>query len=743
MSMIHYFYFICLSLFTCLLPILFSFTFYFTDDYQTQYLPTYIEIGRILSNGEFPLVTTNSWMGGGILKEYQYAIFNPICLFVYFVIYKLNTLNIEYDTIAIFFPVFHLILTSLGIFILCRFLKINLFASYFAGLSILHSGYLVFFVNTSWVGMLIGIPYLIFAIIAFLKCETKEGVFFSIICTYLVITSGFPQNDILLGIVCIICMYFFYKENKKGVSVVILFSFCIGCLLGSVSILPLIEFMPFSGRSGMEGNMLQGRIEHLLASGLLSFRPLIKTFYGDWEIIKTPIQYISWFSPIVIVLYAANRDSVKTNNIIKAFILLTVLMAVLYILPLPTYIRWSFRFIPGFHISLIILSILIITYVQNWDKFLSKNVIKSYCFLMFMLGINSYRKSTPSTIVFLFIILFIFYMIRNIIIKNNNGFFWVQRFSALIKKININEQKAWIFITIVSTFFFIFMLFFAKPLLPNFKPSKEYITHNYLQHQKNDSILYIMPIKDQITAESYHKYYIYGSTNLYNHYKAINGYSPFSFKNIDVLCTLTWNGKLYDVKLCLNNIFEIKEPYQLALIELMGVNKIIIPPKYINMVDQIKTNNWFISYQNNEVVVYENKINKFPNCDSNAVIGCEKIFGYIPNGLNIYNVKFQENKVTFNFVTNETYKEIPILLERSFLPGYFYQINKGIEQEAITVFDIIPGVVIPKQQKGFIEIYYDPKSLRYGYVFFIIAILLSMLLIYQRNNIELFFNKKR
>src|SRR5262245_20939889 len=53
---------------------------FFMDDFQAQHLPALITIGRLLRRGEFPLLTPTTWIGGNLVGEYQYAIFNPFVL---------------------------------------------------------------------------------------------------------------------------------------------------------------------------------------------------------------------------------------------------------------------------------------------------------------------------------------------------------------------------------------------------------------------------------------------------------------------------------------------------------------------------------------------------------------------------------------------------------------------------------------------------------------------------------------
>ena len=47
------------------------------DDYVLQYLPGFVDIGKSLMKGEFPLLSGSNSFGGLYAAEYQYGIFSP------------------------------------------------------------------------------------------------------------------------------------------------------------------------------------------------------------------------------------------------------------------------------------------------------------------------------------------------------------------------------------------------------------------------------------------------------------------------------------------------------------------------------------------------------------------------------------------------------------------------------------------------------------------------------------------
>src|SRR5450432_1542671 len=58
--------------------------FFWTDDNQIGTLPILADIARAWSHGEFPLLSSSSWVSGNLAGEYQagtFSIFHNLCVF--------------------------------------------------------------------------------------------------------------------------------------------------------------------------------------------------------------------------------------------------------------------------------------------------------------------------------------------------------------------------------------------------------------------------------------------------------------------------------------------------------------------------------------------------------------------------------------------------------------------------------------------------------------------------------------
>ena len=53
---------------------------FWLDDFQSQYLPAYVDVARAVRGGELPLVSPWSWFGGNLAGEYQYGLFSAFLL---------------------------------------------------------------------------------------------------------------------------------------------------------------------------------------------------------------------------------------------------------------------------------------------------------------------------------------------------------------------------------------------------------------------------------------------------------------------------------------------------------------------------------------------------------------------------------------------------------------------------------------------------------------------------------------
>ncbi len=99
-----------------IIPRLFNPTFYYWDDMMQSFLPLWRHMGEEIRSGRFPLMEPGGWVGGNIVAEVGYGIFNPVNI-----VNSVIVSNFENLSLASYFIIVQFIaLLAFGTFMLAR-----------------------------------------------------------------------------------------------------------------------------------------------------------------------------------------------------------------------------------------------------------------------------------------------------------------------------------------------------------------------------------------------------------------------------------------------------------------------------------------------------------------------------------------------------------------------------------------------------------------------------------------------
>ena len=718
----HYVILFFLATLTALLPLFFNSFFYFRDDFQSYYMPFFEEAGRILSTGEFPLLTSRSWFGGSILAEYQWAIFNPISLMLYLIFYKAQ---LPLEQAGAIFTIFHLVILSLGCFFLCRRLNISLGGSYFVSLSILHSGFLIYWTASSWVGILMSYSWLPWAIGGFYSINNKKYTLIGILASYLLIVSGTPHVCLMWLLFTLGVIYYFYLEKEYKHSMYVIIYFVIACFLSAPAIFPVAEYLLHADRGFRDPYMWKASLEHLLSLGMPTFRGIYKIWDGSYNHSSAPFSYVSWVAPIIILGYLMNPQK-KTTNLIKSMGVIVILFGIACMFPSPILMQNPFRFLLGFHLSILLLAILILSRENKWKRLFTWRVIHLYSGCLFLLPILSFIGYLVNNLTNKLFILFhlgvnislisLLYTLKMIYFPEKSTTqtrlekCLPQYLIDFLRSLKGHNGLLWIGCCVCSVTIFMGILFMSKENnnIPDFQIRTKNMRVNPFKFNQNDRVLYFLQPDHywmNLHNINFHEKTSVGNTTFYRKHKTLNGYSPMAFTQLKKKCDFTWLSFTNNSTMCIKNMFAIIKPYNKPLIELMGVNQIVSFSNLKSLIDQHKTPNWKLMQESDQVILYTHvKQEQKPS-----------VFGYLPTGVSIHSLEEKESSIQFIYTTNQKYDGLPILISRLGIPGYFYQENDQKSKTPPLVSAIIPSIPLQKNaNKSHIKIYYFPKGLTYG-----------------------------
>lgn len=120
---------------------------FWQDDYQSYQLANYWEVGRSLSEGEFPLLTPFSWECAALAGEYQNGVFS---ILISALAYLMYTLSCSFPFAAAVFSTTHLAVLAAGTYRLARIKQVSVAMSLFVAWNTAFSGWIMIWGARAW-----------------------------------------------------------------------------------------------------------------------------------------------------------------------------------------------------------------------------------------------------------------------------------------------------------------------------------------------------------------------------------------------------------------------------------------------------------------------------------------------------------------------------------------------------------------------------------------------------------------
>lgn len=362
-----------LSLATAALPLIQSRGFYFTDDYQTYFIPGFLEIARLLRAGELPFLSPRLFQGGSFLAEYQFAVLHPVCLLLYLVLDAFPRM----DDAASFYALVHVGILAGGVFHLARAVGANRPAAILAGVSGATGMWLIYWGATNWIAALVSAAWMAWAAALLMRAYHKPGYMpAAAVAVALTILSGWPFADVALlagSGLCVVAAAWRTRDVRHAARPAI--SLVIGLVLAMPALLPLAAFLQHAARQpvGLANlHVLQAPLTTILAFGLPIF-PDAWHDAGDAYVshVSPPMQYVSWWVPLALINADWTRLKRPVGSAAALVLAATCLFALLAMAPGVWQLRWSFRMLPYMQIGLVVVAAWSISrpgHVWHWPR---------------------------------------------------------------------------------------------------------------------------------------------------------------------------------------------------------------------------------------------------------------------------------------------------------------------------------------------------------------------------------------
>jgi hypothetical protein len=342
---------------------------FWNDDYELSVLPVFADMARSWSEGHWPILSPYSWVCGNLAGEFQYGTFS---VFVNSAVVLIWKFPLTFPQQAAALSIAHLFVLAIGAFLLARDRGISLPLSILVALIASLNGWIICWGASDWFGALGAFTWLPWAWWGAERAldsrRTKWRFFWPAPFVYLLVTGGFPYTVLmLLLLIAWLCAKTIWKRSQRRddretkVSSVLtllpmLFGVALGFGLSAPAWLALIDLVHGSARE-LQGSAAhwQWRVPPAALPGLIS--PWWTVNWTDFSSRGRPHTAAELacglVAPAVLVGGLASRGGRLVRQI-KWELILLLLVLLLCMIPTAGMFRWSFRWLPFFHLMLAI-----------------------------------------------------------------------------------------------------------------------------------------------------------------------------------------------------------------------------------------------------------------------------------------------------------------------------------------------------------------------------------------------------
>jgi len=347
-----------LVVFFCLILLWHNRLVFWNDDYELSVLPVFADMARSWSEGHWPILSPYSWVCGNLAGEFQYGVFS---VFVNSVIIAVWKFPFTFPQQAAVVSVAHLFALAIGAFLLARDRQFSVPLSIFVALVASLNGWIICWGATDWFGALGAFTWLPWAWWSAARAldlqRGKWRFLWPAPFVYLVVTGGFPYTVLMLLVLIAWLVLKSLAETRSILSVVpMVFGAALGFGLSAPAWLAILDLVQGSAR---ELQPVKAHWQWLVPPAALPglILPCWTVNWADFSnryLPHTATELACGFvAPAALIAGLAWRGRVLVRQI-KWELVLLLLVLLLSMIPTAGLFRWSFRWLPFFHLILAI-----------------------------------------------------------------------------------------------------------------------------------------------------------------------------------------------------------------------------------------------------------------------------------------------------------------------------------------------------------------------------------------------------
>jgi len=347
-----------LVVFFCLILLSHDPLLFWNDDYELSILPVFADMARSWLEGHWPILSPYSWVCGNLAGEFQYGVFSVFVNAVIIVVWKFP---LAFPQQAAAVSIAHLFVLAIGAFLLARGRRFSIPLSIFAALVASLSGWIICWGATDWFGALGAFTWLPWAWWGAERAldprRTKWRFLWPAPFVYLLVTGGFPYTVLML---LLLIAWLSIKSSFQTRSIFsilpMLFGVALGFGLSAPAWLAILDLVQGSAREQQPPSAhWQWLVPPAALSGLILPSWTVNwTDFSSRNVPHTATELACGLvAPVAVIAGFIWRGRMLVRRLKWELILLLIVL-LLCMIPTAGLFRWSFRWLPFFHLVLAI-----------------------------------------------------------------------------------------------------------------------------------------------------------------------------------------------------------------------------------------------------------------------------------------------------------------------------------------------------------------------------------------------------
>jgi hypothetical protein len=329
---------------------------FWNDDYELSILPVFADVARSWNEGHLPLLSPYSWVCSNLAGEFQYGTFSVFINAAVVLIWKFP---LTFPQQAAALSITHLFVLAAGAFLLARDRKLSLSLSIFVALIAALNGWIICWGATDWFGALGAFAWLPWAWWGLERALDRQRTRWRFLWpapfVYLVVTGGFPYTVLMLMLLIAWLSIKSLAETKNWASILpMMIGATLGFGMSAPAWLALFDYVHGSARESQPADAhWQWIVPWRALPGLIL--PCWTVNWADFSARYVPHRASELAcgvaAPAALIAGFIWRPRMLIRRMKWELVLLLVVL-LLAMIPTAGVFRWSFRWLPLFHLVL-------------------------------------------------------------------------------------------------------------------------------------------------------------------------------------------------------------------------------------------------------------------------------------------------------------------------------------------------------------------------------------------------------